>query len=365
MRSSCWERLRQAGIPRPFWQRVTSERARDAIAAAFLHDIGHGPTSSRRPCPARLATRAGPSASCSIPAPTCTACSSPTTHTCRSAWPISSGKPLPYLAKAVSGTFDVDCCDYLLRDAHATGVRYGEYDLPWLLRSLRFDESAQPGLAPSSTAPRGLAPHRGVPPGVALHVPAGLLPQVDALGRVDDWRDPSSARALAGARRHAAARAARGARVGGRGRHAVARRVPRARRSGAAGGHPRVGERERSHPRRSACASASARAPSSRPSSSSTSAAGYAIPPEEALAAALCEIAAAAGLDPAVYVGLDVAEDTPYADDDSLKVVFPKGRARQLSEVSFLLLPARRDRHAGARHLCAELEDAMREALIR
>ena len=44
--------------------------------------------------------------------------------------------PLAYLARAVSGTLDVDRCDYLLRDAHATGVRYGDYDLDWLLRSL-------------------------------------------------------------------------------------------------------------------------------------------------------------------------------------------------------------------------------------
>jgi HD superfamily phosphohydrolase len=36
----------------------------------------------------------------------------------------------------VSGTFDVDRCDYLLRDSHMTGTRYGLYDLDWLLRSL-------------------------------------------------------------------------------------------------------------------------------------------------------------------------------------------------------------------------------------
>src|SRR5271169_2762578 len=57
---------------------------------------------------------------------------------------------LPYLAKAVSGELDVDRCDYLLRDAHATGVRYGLYDLDWLLRSLRFAPSdASGGGAPA------------------------------------------------------------------------------------------------------------------------------------------------------------------------------------------------------------------------
>src|SRR3954471_21450728 len=38
-------RMRQIDGSLPFWQRVTSERARDAIAAALLHDVGHGPLS--------------------------------------------------------------------------------------------------------------------------------------------------------------------------------------------------------------------------------------------------------------------------------------------------------------------------------
>jgi HD superfamily phosphohydrolase len=50
--------------------------------------------------------------------------------------------PLPYLAHAVSGTLDVDRCDYLLRDAYMTGVRYGLFDLDWLFRSLRFGPTA-------------------------------------------------------------------------------------------------------------------------------------------------------------------------------------------------------------------------------
>src|SRR6478609_7295595 len=38
-------RLRSLHESLPFWQRLTTERARDALAAALLHDVGHGPFS--------------------------------------------------------------------------------------------------------------------------------------------------------------------------------------------------------------------------------------------------------------------------------------------------------------------------------
>src|SRR5258705_476339 len=38
-------RLRSLHDSLPFWQRLTTERARDALAAALLHDVGHGPFS--------------------------------------------------------------------------------------------------------------------------------------------------------------------------------------------------------------------------------------------------------------------------------------------------------------------------------
>src|SRR5262245_59114366 len=144
-------RLRQIDRELPFWQRVTSERARDAIAAALLHDLGHGPLSHlfehALPWPAteRAEARAGthewwterilldPASDVHRVLATDDA-HLPT----RVADLIRGRHDLTYLAKAVSGTFDVDRCDYLLRDAHATGVRYGEYDLPWLLRSFRL-----------------------------------------------------------------------------------------------------------------------------------------------------------------------------------------------------------------------------------
>ena len=62
-------------------------------------------------------------------------------------------------------------------------------------------------------------------------------------------------------------------------------------------------------------------------------------------------------------MGLDVASDTPYADDASLKVMFPKGRARQPSEVSFLLDRLRNETITRTRVIFApELREAMREA---
>src|SRR3954468_8963473 len=38
-------RLRSIHGELPFWQQVTTDRAQDAMAAAFLHDVGHGPLS--------------------------------------------------------------------------------------------------------------------------------------------------------------------------------------------------------------------------------------------------------------------------------------------------------------------------------
>jgi len=45
-----------------------------------------------------------------------------------------------FLRDIVKSQLDADRMDYLLRDAHYTGVRYGTYDLEWLLHSLRLVE---------------------------------------------------------------------------------------------------------------------------------------------------------------------------------------------------------------------------------
>jgi HD superfamily phosphohydrolase len=44
-----------------------------------------------------------------------------------------------YLTRVVAGQLDADRCDYLLRDSHATGTNYGDFDLQWMLAQLRPD----------------------------------------------------------------------------------------------------------------------------------------------------------------------------------------------------------------------------------
>jgi HD superfamily phosphohydrolase len=145
-------RMRQihGGLPKD--QRVTPEQATTAVAAAFLHDLGHGPLSHlfeealpdgpRHETwtvrlildPASAVHRILSETDSELPT--------------RVADMIVGRHKLAFLSSTVSGTFDVDRCDYLLRDAHFTGVSYGSFDLDWLVRSLRFGHPEQPGGAP-------------------------------------------------------------------------------------------------------------------------------------------------------------------------------------------------------------------------
>ncbi|MEE9312823.1 MAG: hypothetical protein V3V10_10490 [Planctomycetota bacterium] len=45
-----------------------------------------------------------------------------------------------FATQIVDGQFDADRADYLLRDSHATGTGYGRFDLPWILKELRYDD---------------------------------------------------------------------------------------------------------------------------------------------------------------------------------------------------------------------------------
>lgn len=118
------------------------EAEAEALAAALLHDLGHGPFS-------HLFEEVTPHAR-AHEAWTVDIVRDPSTDVHRVLAGLSRGMPervaaliegrhrLSYLARCISGTLDADRCDYLLRDSHMTGVRYGIYDLDWLLQALAF-----------------------------------------------------------------------------------------------------------------------------------------------------------------------------------------------------------------------------------
>jgi uncharacterized protein len=340
-------RLRAIQSDLPFWQQVTSDRARDALAAALLHDVGHGPLS-------HLFEDAIPG----VPEHeewTVRVILDPSTKVHEVLAALDPGMPervaelvrgrypIAYLAKAVSGTFDVDRCDYLLRDAHATGVRYGQYDLEWLLRSLRF---APPG---ASEGARAGAAERA--PSLAIDGAKGL-PAIEAfiLARLFMFQQVYLHKATRAAEwmirailARAALRIAEGDRLPS---------TPRALEVAALGEPVGLGDylelddgvlwsaihawEKVSDP---ALADICARVRVRRLYKTLELFGEHASPAGRAAALATArEIAVAQGLDPELHVGLDVAEDVPFGGEaEPLLVVYAKGPARPLSEVSFLL----------------------------
>jgi uncharacterized protein len=147
------ERMRRLHGDLPAEQQLTSERARDLLAAALLHDIGHGPfshlfeTASPHQSPHESwSERVILDASTDVHRILTAADPELPTRVCEL---IHGRHEIPYLARAVSGTFDVDRCDYLLRDAHFTGVNYGRFDLDWLLRSFCLSRPSSGSGAPA------------------------------------------------------------------------------------------------------------------------------------------------------------------------------------------------------------------------
>jgi uncharacterized protein len=146
------ERMRRLHAELPLEQQLTADRSRDLLAAALLHDVGHGPFSHlfEVAAPGQVAHESWSER----------VIVDPETDVHRILTANDPGMPkrvcdlirgrheLPYLAQAVSGTFDVDRCDYLLRDAYFTGVSYGRFDLDWLLRSFCLLDGPKPGGAP-------------------------------------------------------------------------------------------------------------------------------------------------------------------------------------------------------------------------
>lgn len=358
-------RLRQIQGDLPFWQQVTSERAQEALAAAFLHDVGHGPLShlfeeaiagsshheewTERIVldPSTGVYKVLAAVDPSLPD--------------RVAALVRGEHELPYLKRAVSGTLDVDRCDYLLRDAHSTGVGYGVFDLDWLFRSLCF--------APAEG---------GKAPGLAIDGAKGL-PAIEAyiLGRLFMFQQVYLHKATRAAEwmirtvlAHASSLVADGIRLPG---------TPRAIVVAAHGESPSLGDylelddsvlavamRAWEDAKDPGLADIARRVRVRQLFKTYELFGEQALPDGRERAFAIAQdIAQARGLDPKLYVGLDVASDTPFgAEPDPLMVVFAKGPARPLSDVSFLLARLAGQVMSRVRLIVApELRDEVAQAL--
>lgn len=359
-------RLRAIHHELPFWQQVTTGQARDALAAALLHDVGHGPLShlfedvipgtphhevwTERIVMSPSTGVHGVLASLDPGMPE------------RVAALVRGEHPLPYLAKAVSGTFDVDRCDYLLRDAHATGVGYGRFDLDWLLRSLRFTRAPSDASAPALAIDGA----KGLPA-----IEAFLLARLFMFQQVYLHKATRSAEWLI---RAALARLAtclaRGDRLSG---------VPRAIELAGHGStfdlseylelddaalsvamHAWEGARDPTLADLARRVRARSLFKTIELFGEQTAPAG-----RESVLAIARDIARDRGLDPDSYVGLDVATDTPFEDDAGTPmVIYAKGPPRPLREVSFLLARLAGQVLSRVRLMVApELRDAVTQAL--
>lgn len=360
------QRLRVIHGDLPFWQRLTTERARDALAAALLHDVGHGPFShlfeeaiagsphhetwSARVVldpdgdVHRILSRTDPG----LPA--------------RVVDLIRGKYELTYLSRAVSGTFDVDRCDYLLRDAHFTGVGYGKYDLDWLLRSLCFgtEESHSGGPRLAIDGSKGIQAIESF-----LLARLFMFQQVyfHKTERSSEWMlsrlfDRVRQRILDGARLPC---------------------VPAALCSIARTGDAPLGE-YLAMDDSLLWVSLSELRKESEPILSDLAARFYArdlfktlelfgdhATPAGRVAAleTAREIAGRQGLDPAVYVGLDAPSTVAFdTQNDPLVVLFPSGTTLPLEEVSFLLGRLKGQKMERIRLVFApELRDEIRRAL--
>lgn len=136
------ERVTALADELPAHERIDGHWEAAALAAALLHDLGHGPYSHtfEQLFPGAKAHEDWTSQIILDPDTEVHAVLREFDPALpRAVERLIHGEcPIRHLARAVSGTFDVDRCDYLMRDSHMTGVRYGLLDLDWLLASLRL-----------------------------------------------------------------------------------------------------------------------------------------------------------------------------------------------------------------------------------
>ncbi|HWP06811.1 MAG TPA: HD domain-containing protein [Polyangiaceae bacterium] len=359
-------RLRTIDGTLPFWQRVTTERAREALAAALLHDLGHGPFShlfeqvlpeghEHEEWTRRILLDDGTDVHRVL------AGLDPELPS-RVAELVMGRHELPYLARAVSGTFDVDRCDYLLRDAHATGVGYGRFDLDWLLRSLTFGLPATEGGAP----PLAIDGKKGIPA-----IESFLLARLFMFQQVYFHKTERSCEwMLTKILERARVLIADGTRLPGAppGLVALSR-----------DGDTTLGEYlALDDPSLWVALSAwqSVKDPlladltqrlQARRLFKTYELFGEQAAPRGRLDAldVARDVAKKAGFDPEVHVGLDVASTVALDEtDEPLSIVFPDGAVRSLSEVSFLLGRLRGESMARVRLIfLPELRDELKRAL--
>jgi len=139
---------------------VDAETRRDALVAALLHDLGHGPYSHlfEEVVPHARAheewtkeivrdPRTGVGRVLADEDP----------ELAERVVSLLEGRYRPaWVAGAVSGPLDADRFDYLLRDSHMTGAAYGAFDLEWLLHSLHFADAPGVGLVLAVDGRKGL-----------------------------------------------------------------------------------------------------------------------------------------------------------------------------------------------------------------
>jgi HD superfamily phosphohydrolase len=359
-------RLRTIHEALPYWQRVTSERAREALAAALLHDLGHGPFSHlfEQVLPHgehhETWTRRVLLDSSTDVHKVLVGFDSQLPE--RVAELVHGRHELPYLAGAVSGTFDVDRCDYLLRDAHATGVGYGRFDLDWLLRSLTFGVSRSESTAP----PIAIDGRKGIPA-----IESFLLARLFMFQQVYFHKTERSCEwMLTQILGRARELLADGARLAGTppGLAALARDGKVALGSylelddpalwvalatWANGSDPLLADLAQRLQARRLFKTYELFGEQATPRGRL-----------EALDIAR-DVAKKSALAPEIYVGLDVASTVALDDaDDPLTIVFPDGAVRSLAEVSFLLGRLRGERLERVRLVFApELRDGIKRAL--
>ncbi len=136
------DRVRTLAAELPAHDRIDDATALAAIAAALLHDLGHGPFSHTFEAVLPDSPRHELWTSEILLDP------GTQVHQVLAEVDVQMPmvverlihgvSPVGHLGRAVSGTFDVDRCDYLMRDSYMTGVRYGLLDIDWLLTSLRL-----------------------------------------------------------------------------------------------------------------------------------------------------------------------------------------------------------------------------------